>query len=161
MTRRAHGTGSVYRRKQDGKWVASVPLEVPRGAPRRRRSFIANTREEAEAKLDAYHKIDPPKEYPGRKTQEDRARARGERITATQWWALVRSVGKKCHYCGIITDCVWTARTDPRHTTKDHLVPLWRGGSDTIDNVVVSCFACNVDKGRMTADEYRAWKDAA
>jgi len=73
---------------------------------------------------------------------------------------LVRRVGKRCYYCDVVTDPVWTPREHPLHTQRDHLIPVSRGGSDGIDNVVVSCRACNTEKGTMTVDEYQAWKAA-
>jgi hypothetical protein len=40
--------------------------------------------------------------------------------------------------------------------TKDHLVPLARGGSKFIENIVASCLSCNRDKGTRTASEYQS-----
>jgi 5-methylcytosine-specific restriction endonuclease McrA len=40
--------------------------------------------------------------------------------------------------------------------TKDHLVPLARGGSKFIENIVAACSGCNRDKGTRTASEYQA-----
>jgi 5-methylcytosine-specific restriction endonuclease McrA len=41
-----------------------------------------------------------------------------------------------CQYCG-----------SERHLTIDHVVPRSKGGTDTWDNVVTSCAACNRKKG--------------
>ncbi|QZT61298.1 HNH endonuclease [Mycolicibacterium austroafricanum] len=38
--------------------------------------------------------------------------------------------------------------------TKDHMVPLSRGGSDSIDNIVGACVECNTRKHMMTAEEF-------
>lgn len=48
----------------------------------------------------------------------------------------------------------------PRSCTIDHLIPVSRGGTDHWSNTVGACKACNVEKGDMTADEYRAFKAA-
>jgi len=49
----------------------------------------------------------------------------------------------KCVYCG-----------DTETLTADHIIPLSRGGSNYIDNVVSACFACNNEKRSRTAKEF-------
>jgi integrase len=46
MARRGHGEGSIYQRKTDGRWVASITLE-----DRRRKVFYGKTRNEVQEKL--------------------------------------------------------------------------------------------------------------
>lgn len=46
-----------------------------------------------------------------------------------------------CRYCG-----------DPA-STKDHVIPRSRGGSDRESNLVACCSSCNVTKGNRTPDE--------
>lgn len=38
----------------------------------------------------------------------------------------------------------------------DHVIPLSRGGHHVAENVRVACAPCNLRKGAMTEDEYRA-----
>jgi 5-methylcytosine-specific restriction endonuclease McrA len=153
----AHGFGSVYEDRTRGRWVGSVELARQRHEPRRRKCFTGSTRAIVEAKLSAYRETFPAPEFLGREAYMEQARALGTH-TDSEWWALVRSVKKVCHYCGITTEAVWVDKTDPHHLEKDHLIPVSRGGSDAIDNIVVSCGGCNSEKGTMTADEYRAWR---
>lgn len=47
-------------------------------------------------------------------------------------------------------ECYWCKKKLPLQTdnnsdkvTVDHLTPLWRGGNNTIDNLVVACLPCN------------------
>ncbi|MFB9067949.1 HNH endonuclease [Pseudofulvimonas gallinarii] len=47
-----------------------------------------------------------------------------------------------CLYCG--------AHCSRGELTRDHVVPLSRGGRDIWENVVASCIACNVRKGART-----------
>jgi hypothetical protein len=73
--------------------------------------------------------------------------------TEAEWQALVEAWGWRCFYCGkpihenpeSILDAL----------TKDHLVPISRGGSDNIGNLVPACFNCNRLKGMMTIEEFR------
>lgn len=54
-----------------------------------------------------------------------------------------RSKGR-CHYCG----------RQKRLLTVDHVVPLSRGGTWHITNLVGACSECNSLKGNMSADEF-------
>lgn len=53
--------------------------------------------------------------------------------------------GYQCQYCGI--------RPAVRELNLDHVVPRSRGGRSTWDNLVTSCRACNVRKGRALPEE--------
>ena len=46
-----------------------------------------------------------------------------------------------CLYCG--------RKLELKHCSWDHVVPLSKGGDDSEDNKVISCFACNRLKGDM------------
>lgn len=70
-------------------------------------------------------------------------------VNYTPWeWVWKFGLFPKCHYC----DIPLTLRT----TTKDHLTPLCRGGSNLIDNLVPACLTCNQAKGILTEEEYWA-----
>ena len=50
--------------------------------------------------------------------------------------------------------CMYCGRELPAHQlTRDHLVPLSRGGADCWSNVVAACRGCNHAKGSRTPDE--------
>ena len=156
---RRYGYGTVYWQESTRRWVAAIELPRDADGRRRRKVFSATTRDAALQRLHDYRAAHPQKEYAGRRVYIERARRLGAHTDA-EWWALVRRVGKRCYYCDVVTDPVWTPREHPLHTQRDHLIPVSRGGSDGIDNVVVSCRACNTEKGTMTVDEYQAWKAA-
>jgi 5-methylcytosine-specific restriction endonuclease McrA len=48
-----------------------------------------------------------------------------------------------CQYCGKVT----------RHLTLDHIIPRYRGGQHTWENVVSACTACNRRKAGKTPEE--------
>ena len=52
--------------------------------------------------------------------------------------------GRSCAYC------------DAAGTTVDHVVPLFRGGSNFEGNLVPACRPCNISKGRWLLVEWRA-----
>lgn len=68
------------------------------------------------------------------------ARARGSH-TESEWVEVLVRFGYRCVMCGCIPD--------PR-PTKDHIVPLFLGGSDGIDNLQPTCRECNSSKGTST-----------
>ncbi|MEE8262387.1 MAG: HNH endonuclease [Gammaproteobacteria bacterium] len=40
-----------------------------------------------------------------------------------------------------------------QHLTRDHLMPMSRGGKDRWSNVVATCRSCNTRKGNRTLEE--------
>lgn len=49
-----------------------------------------------------------------------------------------------CHYCG----------TRSGRMACDHVIPVSKGGSSTLDNLVTACLACNSAKATRTAEEW-------
>jgi 5-methylcytosine-specific restriction endonuclease McrA len=73
--------------------------------------------------------------------KNDRARARKygapiSDLTASQWREILAAYGYRCVYC------------DRKMTrlTKDHIIPLSKGGNHSADNVVPACRSCNSSK---------------
>lgn len=62
--------------------------------------------------------------------------------------ALFRRDQYMCAYCGKLT---------PKGLTRDHIVPLSRGGKDNWCNCCACCRACNIAKGSKTLEEL-GWK---
>ena len=60
--------------------------------------------------------------------------------------------GRDCYLCGRLLDFTITAR-EPDQPTLDHVVPIVRGGSDTLDNVRPAHRGCNSWKGRRLLSE--------
>jgi 5-methylcytosine-specific restriction endonuclease McrA len=85
----------------------------------------------------AYHKAHPEV----RRTINSRRRANllsGGRHTTQQWLDKLAAIGMICVYC--------TKALDFSTLTKDHVIPLSKGGTDDIENVVPSCLRCNQTK---------------
>ena len=68
------------------------------------------------------------------------ARKKG-RHTALEWEVMVQICGSECVKC---------SSTD--HLVKDHIVPIYQGGSDGIENLQPLCHSCNSSKGPMSED---------
>lgn len=54
--------------------------------------------------------------------------------------------GYHCAYC--TSDC-------SDHPTIDHVVPLSKGGGNTLDNLVIACFECNKKKGDRLPKDFK------
>jgi len=67
--------------------------------------------------------------------------------TKSDWDALVSSFGGRCVQCGC----------SDRKIEKDHIKPIYQGGSDGTGNLQPLCFVCNRAKGPSSFDwaEYR------
>jgi len=64
-----------------------------------------------------------------------------------------------CYYCGVGISLLTEAkgkRYHPYRLTIDHMMPIARGGSSKLDNLVAACGECNSSKCAMTADEFFA-----
>lgn len=57
-----------------------------------------------------------------------------------------------CAYCGI--------EAEGEDVTLDHVIPVSRGGTDRMSNMVLCCAKCNTKKGnKMWEPKYRKLKD--
>ncbi|TMF53502.1 MAG: HNH endonuclease [Chloroflexi bacterium] len=84
-----------------------------------------------------------------RRAMHERRRARalgaGPSFTAAEWTALVAANGNRCAYDGA---------PGPLHA--DHRLPLARGGTNEIQNILPACARCNLRKHLMTEEEFRS-----
>ena len=80
------------------------------------------------------------------KAQMRRAREAGApgRFTTAEWRALVVRFDSKCAYCGAAS-----------RLEADHRVPISRGGSNSIDNILPACGPCNRKKRTLTEAAFR------
>ena len=143
------------RRAYGRDWMKRNP-ERARGAMRRWRArhpdvHAARTRARyARDPKRFQERIDAsPNRRAVRRAMYHRRRARvmgaGPSFTASEWIALVETHGGRCAYCGV---------SSPLHA--DHRLPLERGGTNDIANILPACARCNLRKHLMTEEEFRA-----
>lgn len=65
----------------------------------------------------------------------------------------IRKFNERCYYCGCVVK--------ESKRTVDHKIPFSRGGLTTSENLVMSCEKCNIEKGFLTEEEYREYKEIA
>jgi hypothetical protein len=68
--------------------------------------------------------------------------------TQIEWGIKQREYNYKCAYCG----------RENIKLTKDHVVSIYNGGSDNIDNIVPACQNCNSRKGKRPVEEFLSKK---
>lgn len=64
--------------------------------------------------------------------------------------------GWKCYICGIDTPVELRGLNVSRSPELDHIHPISRGGSHSMDNLACCCRRCNILKSNRTIDEMRA-----
>jgi 5-methylcytosine-specific restriction endonuclease McrA len=110
-----------------------------------KREYYARNTEHVKAAVVAYRRANPEIVRVVRTLRRAReVGALGSHTTA-QWLALVAEYGGCCGYCGA------NGPLEP-----DHRVPLSRGGSNSIENIIPACRRCNTRKRTLTEAEFRA-----
>lgn len=68
---------------------------------------------------------------------------------------LRNHLGEPCPYCGVTMnrDGGWDSRQAP---SRDHRIPISRGGSNAPENIGICCRRCNEEKGSLTPEEFVA-----
>lgn len=74
---------------------------------------------------------------PQKLTRYQRMRRNGGKHTELEWRMLKYYYGNRCAICGMRN----------AKLTKDHIVPVSKGGSDNISNIQPACQSCNSKKG--------------
>ncbi|MFQ6121158.1 MAG: RNA-guided endonuclease IscB, partial [Methanosarcinales archaeon] len=59
---------------------------------------------------------------------------------------LLTRYGHKCVYC--------KGKSGDKYLEVEHVIPKSRGGTDRVDNLVIACKTCNMQKGNKTAEEF-------
>ena len=97
-----------------------------------------------------YHDYQPSRE----EVEAERAIAR-RRAALNNNPKLAKAIkerdGNRCRYCG--REVNWRDRKSEAGATYDHVIPISKGGTDDVDNIVVCCRACNMRKGGRTPEE--------
>jgi hypothetical protein len=75
-------------------------------------------------------------------------------LTTEEWKHVVEKEEFLCHLCGrkIILDL-----KSPWRLSLDHVLPMARGGSNTVDNVLPAHRRCNQSRLDMTVTEFDEW----
>lgn len=108
-----------------------------------RRHYAANI-ERARANAARWRALNPELTAQAANRRRVRKMNNGGSHTVEEWRALCAAHGHRCAYCG-----------KKRPLTRDHQIPLSRGGTDDIWNIAPACKSCNSSKNAQTPDEFR------
>jgi hypothetical protein len=76
-------------------------------------------------------------------SRKEKIRANGGSHTEQEWESLKRWYNNRCAKCGA------------NNPTKDHIIPVNKGGTDNISNIQPLCQQCNSSKLDRFATDYR------
>lgn len=100
-------------------------------------AYYVKNREEILQKIATWRLQNPEKVAAiGRRHKARKATAPINDFTAAQWQAMKEHYGHKCVYCERVME----------RLEQDHIIPLSKGGSHTLLNIVPACRSCNARK---------------
>ena len=82
------------------------------------------------------------------KIRRAKKRSNGGNFGKTDWVKLLRRFNYLCAYCKL-----------NKATTIDHVIPISKGGTNFIGNILPACVSCNSSKQQMLLIEWRVYRD--
>jgi 5-methylcytosine-specific restriction endonuclease McrA len=74
----------------------------------------------------------------------------GSKEKRRRYRSLLDRDGDNCFWC-------FERFSDENPYTLEHMTPIVRGGSNSLENLVLACFWCNGKRSDMPAIEFREW----
>jgi 5-methylcytosine-specific restriction endonuclease McrA len=162
-----HGTGAVpfkavdmakaspekakeYRKRYEERHPEKK-REIRRGSDRRYRETHAETvLEKARRQVREWRAANPIKVILYGQKRRALKHGNGGTVTVKEWLGLKEKYNNTCLRCG---------RSEPEiKMTPDHVKPLSKGGSNSIDNIQPLCFSCNSSKQAKHIDYRPNWE---
>lgn len=91
-----------------------------------------------------YYRANPAARLAKNYNRIARIKGNGGSHTASDWAMLLGQYGARCGYCAA-----------EGFLERDHRIPISRGGSNDISNIIPACRRCNLKKGALTENEFR------
>lgn len=105
--------------------------------PEKRRQTVKNTNDRRRKAINKWKRENKDKMGVYRTRRRAVKKGNGGSHTVAEWRAILSDANHACKHCG---------RTDVK-LTKDHIIPLTKGGTDNASNLQPLCFSCNSRKG--------------
>ena len=105
------------------------------------REYRLNNPEKEKESRKRYSQTDGGKTAMQRKTFKRRTKIEGSinTLTAEEWVDILKQYNYGCAYCG-------KKLVDSFDTTRDHIIPISKGGNNVKENIIPSCRSCNSKK---------------
>ena len=116
----------------------------PEARVARDRAYKVRHKEQVNAGHVRYRKNHPEQRLAISRRRRARELGATGNYTVSEWLVLLEYYDQRCGYCG-----------DGGRMQADHRVPLSRGGSHNIANIIPACGPCNRQKATMTDVEFR------
>lgn len=143
---KGHADGRASCCKQcRGEWVAARRADVARYNA----EYYARNRERRIVEIHEYQQRHPEVKVKYRHSYRARKYQAGGSHTAADLVAIFEAQHGQCFYC----DRQHLAACDGHF---DHIIPLSRGGSDGVENIVFACRPCNWSKHDRLPHEWRS-----
>lgn len=135
--------------KQKQKYINAMQSQEARDLHRARNSASRiKNREAARAAVAAWKKRNRALASTYERNRRAASKGSDGKHCHNEIMRLMESSGGLCYYC-----------RDPfGEYHVDHMTPLCRGGSNSLDNLAISCVKCNLQKGAKTAEEFKVWR---
>jgi len=148
----------------ENKWQKAYRLNNLEKLREAKRLWRAKNKEKANAtqrawrlknkEKDAVYKAEYKTKYPhkaGEYRRQRRAREAHVVSEPYEWFEVLHKYGTMCHICGDKIDINAPRKTGEKGWEHglhiDHIIPISKGGPDTIDNVRPAHGVCNLSKG--------------
>ena len=113
----------------------------PEGNKEKCRRYRANNLLTARSSTMLWQKANPEKRRINEHIRRTRLTEAGGSYTQEEWNALCEKHDNRCLSCG-----------EHKPLTPDHIVPVSKGGSSSINNIQPLCSSCNSSKGSAATD---------
>lgn len=124
------------------RWALKFPERARQAAIRYREGH----REQERERCSKFYRQHPEIRHASKHNRRARINGNGGTYTASEWVDLCKHYNNRCLCCN---------RSDIE-LTVDHVVPVSRGGTNSIDNIQPLCTCCNLKKGTKTIDYRQA-----
>lgn len=112
------------------------------------RKYRASHRDAIKKRTNQYRNRNKDKVKHWRALRKYRERGAPGSHSHVEWLEKCSLSSWLCFYCGTLLD--------QKTVTRDHVVPISRGGSNDIDNIVPCCSSCNSKKKDKAIEEFCA-----
>jgi|LakMenEpi03Aug12_release.lakeMendotaPanAssembly.Ray.scaffolds.fasta_scaffold242549_1 5-methylcytosine-specific restriction endonuclease McrA len=149
---------SMQKKKSSSKWQAMMQTKYPDRTRTVNCGWCGEPRtfKIGESVANAYHS-ECSKEAQRARYRIKTVKRRNKLVKPSRLAAdeVFRIYGPNCHICELPIDHS-LPRTSKQGLTVDHVIPLSRGGVDTIDNLRPAHWSCNMRKSNKTMEELNA-----